>query len=125
MGPDLPAAAAAAVAVPLAAPSSRMEFLEPPGLASPVWPERAPAALERAAPVLTGDRDAAQAVARPTEAKRFRESQVASQRQGSPETRWSRDSRLAGQLEGRGPLLGRVPTRRGHRVRELQLLQRP
>ena len=98
MGPGLSAAAAAAGAVPQAAPSARMEFLEPPGLASPVRPERAPAALERAAPVPTGDRDAAQAVARPTEAKRSRESQVASQRQISPETRWSRDSGLAGQL---------------------------
>lgn len=125
MGPGLSAAAAAAVAVPLAAPSARMEFLEPPGLASPVRAERASAALERAAPVPTGDRDAAQAVARPTEAKSFRESQVASQRQISPETRWSRDSRLAGQLEGRGPLLGRVPTRRSYRLRDLQLLGAP
>ena len=121
MGPDPSAAAAAAVPVPLAA---RMEFLEPSGLASPVRPERAPAALERAAPVPTGDRDTAQAVARPTEAKSFRESQVANRGQGSPETRWSRDSRLAG-LEGRWPLLGRVPTRRSHRLRDLQLLGAP
>ena len=75
MGPDLSAAAAAAVPVPLAA---RMEFLEPSGRASPVRPERAPAALARAEPVPTGDRDAAQAVARPTGAKRPRESRVAS-----------------------------------------------
>jgi hypothetical protein len=79
MGPDLSAAAAAVLAVPLAAPSARMELLEPPGLASPVRPERAPAAVERAAPVPTGDRETAQAAARPTEAKSFRESQVANQ----------------------------------------------
>jgi hypothetical protein len=82
MGPDLSAAAAAAVAAPLAAPSARMDFLELLGLAAPLRLERAHAALGRAVPAPTGDRDAAQAVARPTEAKGPRESRVASQRQG-------------------------------------------
>jgi hypothetical protein len=88
------------VAVPLAAPSARMELLELPGLAAPVQPERAPAALELAVPVPTGDRDAAQVVVRPTEAKRPPESRVASHGLGSQETRWRRGSRLAGQLDG-------------------------
>ena len=79
MGPDLSAAAAAAAAAPLAAPSARLELLGPPGLAASVRPERAPGALERAALVPTGDRETAQAAARPTEAKSFRESQVANQ----------------------------------------------
>jgi hypothetical protein len=76
MGLDPWAAGEAGAAVPLTA---RTEFRGRPGPALSVRPEQAPAALERAVPVPTDDRDALRAVARPTEAKRHRASQVANQ----------------------------------------------
>jgi hypothetical protein len=87
MPPNL-SAAVAGVMVPLAA---RM------GIRG--WPDPASARLElvsavraRAAPVPTGDRDGGQAVGRPTEAQKLRESPVASQGRGRPEMETRRRS---------------------------------
>ena len=94
MGSLLSAAAAAAViAVPLAA---RMGIRERPGPASSARLELMPPVLVRAAPVPTGDRDRGQAVGRPTEAQKLRESPVASPGWGRPEMerRWRRGNWL-------------------------------
>ena|SRR5579875_1538945 len=80
MGPGLSAVAAAVLTALLAASAlARLAFLGVSGLALSIRSEWAPGARELGVPVPTGDRDAAQAVARPTEAKRPRESRVASQ----------------------------------------------